>query len=212
MCAVIGYYPGINTEGSKERAYQILRNSSIRGLHSFGVFQDGCPPYIGVHQILMNLKNWTGQEPLPVDYHRPFLAHFRYSTSGPPTEKVNNQPLSIGDWVLSFNGVIDMRTKEEMEKMYDINMTTENDGELFIHKYLNKGIWTLKTMPGTFAGVWMYKKNPTYFYAARNAHRPLWRVTYPNSEIWVVSTRHSVRNTGPHVATLIEPYVTQIIS
>ncbi len=97
------------------------------------------------------------------------IAHCRYSTSGE-----DPQPIQMDDGLIfCFNGVIDMRTKKEMEKAWGIKMATDNDGEIILQlaKTPQQSLEFLKHNPCSFAGLWQYGGT---LVAIRNAHRPLW--------------------------------------
>ncbi len=99
----------------------------------------------------------------------------------------NNQPLNFDEGSLCFNGVIDMRSKKEMEAHYGLNMITDNDGEILlkINEFnpLLMAEWVIKNKC-SFAGLFL--KDDT-LYAFRNKYRPAWILEY-ESAIFIAST------------------------
>jgi len=166
MCSVIA----AAGEWDIETIEKILFYSRIRGLHSFG--------YSFVeNKTIKNFKFIDYEEfkkslfeTKPVK----FIAHFRYSTSGDWKVIENNQPILINNICLAFNGVIDMSSKIEMEKKFETEMQTENDGEIAILNYL-KGrenfLSFVNENKRTFAGVFLNKENEII--AIKNNLRPL---------------------------------------
>jgi len=179
MCAVIGYYSEEPCEKDKKMLEELLYQSKIRGLHSFGLTFEN-------NFILSTIKEFeVGSINIPKTTM--LMAHTRYSTSGDWKSKENNQPLKLDDSHLVFNGVIDMATKKEMEKKYNIKMKSNNDGEIFLH-YLNQGVEPvkiIKDLKSSFSGIFI-KDNEIY--CLRNENRPLWRVVIGKS-VFVASTK-----------------------
>lgn len=170
MCGVVGYCSKVvNIEHQLDLLMPVVYESKIRGLHAFGA------------------SHWTSDGVKTVKYHelddllvyllstpvRDFVVHARYSTSGDWRDMRNNQPINVAGYSLAFNGVIDMRTKKEMEEAYDVSMETSNDGELFI-RHMEQGGDPVEfvTVHGSFAGVWYDDQG--VMKALRNKHRPLW--------------------------------------
>jgi glutamine phosphoribosylpyrophosphate amidotransferase len=134
-------------------------------MHAYGyaAVQDG---------VLMEHKS-NGLKSLLVTINKPtrLIGHCRYSTSGDYKDMNNNQPLRFGDEYLVFNGVIDMRTKAEMEAAYKIKMQSDNDGEIMLQaenriEMLKSGI--------TFSGLTLKSHALAFF---RNEGRPAYKAT-----------------------------------
>lgn len=191
MCGVVGMWPVIPSsfdgwmelEGAGERRRELfgrlMEQSKIRGVHSFGICQDGeltrahaLPPIIN-----------------QIDPTRPLVAHCRYSTSGDWQDLHNCQPLRIAHIALAFNGVIDMGAKAEMEERWGMQLKSDNDGEIFLRRLLSgqEPSEFLGEIKGSFAGVWL-DFNRKELYAARNERRPLWSAQ-EHSAIWYFSTK-----------------------
>ena len=116
------------------------------------------------------------------------IYHNRYSTSGDHMDHNNNQPIHSNNISLVFNGVLDMRTKQEIEEDYNIKMQTENDGEIIIQKCgnnIDKIKKFVKTTNGSFAGLFLL--NDTMI-AIRNKNRPLWKLEHLNA-VYYASTK-----------------------
>lgn len=179
MCSIIA----CSGDWDKDIVYKILKNSRIRGLHSFGFSY--FDKNIKTNKYL-DFKNFS-DELLDIKPDK-FIAHFRYSTSGDWKILDNNQPLNFSNISLVFNGVLDMRTKQEMEEAYKIKMISENDGELAILKYLS-GIQNLKNFINdcgkTFAGCFLTEENKIY--AIRNKLRPM-AISFQEKVTYLTST------------------------
>lgn len=179
MCGIVGFYAKKPTKKNIELLHLIIQQSKIRGLHSFGYsYYDNELKTIKQHNIYdINF---------PVSDR--IIFHNRYATSGDYLDHNNNQPISVNDMSLVFNGVIDMRTKQEMQESYNIQMQTENDGELVIQLCGNdkqKIIDYIKKIKGSFAGLIMMNNK---MYAIRNKNRPAWKLEY-NNATYIASTK-----------------------
>ncbi len=186
MCGVIGYYPTNKVEVQSEQFAKIFTESGIRGLHAFGLVQDGEP--LRSFAICDIIEKF--------DPKKPALAHARYSTSGDWRVVTNNQPLVFDEFALVFNGVIHMGTREEMMEEFDIYMETDNDGEVFL-RLMEKGenpSDIIQTLKGSFAGLWMNTTSGT-MHVIRNERRPLWWVRAYGA-IWYASTRDIFLRSG----------------
>lgn len=165
MCAIIGFISDNPTAIAVEILKKVFIESKIRGMHAYG--------YAAVQQgVLMEHKS-NGLKSLLVTIDKPtrLIGHCRYSTSGDYKDMNNNQPLRFGDEYLVFNGVIDMRTKAEMEAAYNIKMQSDNDGEIMLQAenriaMLKSGI--------TFSGLTLKSHALAFF---RNEGRPAYKAT-----------------------------------
>lgn len=189
MCSIIGW-DGPFDEGVARRLFY---ESRIRGLHAFGfstlsnneITTRKYHKYNGFVEAVCRLKPSK------------FIAHFRYSTSGDFKELMNNQPIAIGTSdAMAFNGVIDMRTRPEMEKEYGIRMETDNDGEIVLRKFIEGDRNDLEAFiksHGTFAGLFI--TNGGQIYALKNERRPLYRHQSKDRTI-IASTRSILERSG----------------
>lgn len=186
MCSVIGYDPGQDNDGAEEMFAALMRESRVRGVHAFGVAQWvlGGPVItksLDVEEIIAKFEPGV-----------PTIAHCRYSTSGDWRSMANNQPIHVGNRALVFNGVIDMRRREE----WDVECETENDGEIFLRRLAQGGsVEDIlgESFSGSFAGLW-FEDDGTMI-AARNERRPLWYANPPNG-VWYASTADILRRAG----------------
>jgi glutamine phosphoribosylpyrophosphate amidotransferase len=168
MCGVIG----LSTDAPRPRHVAALRRlfeeSRVRGLHAFGFSTwDGTAV---VTRRFLKLDECL--EALPAAPTR-MIGHCRYSTSGDHTKLENNQPIQAGEASLAFNGVISMATKPEYERQYGRQYRTDNDGEIFLDKFLRGDAWEAFVAGGrfSFAGLILHRGE---LVALRNARRPLY--------------------------------------
>jgi glutamine phosphoribosylpyrophosphate amidotransferase len=160
MCAIIGFAcPEPNTQ-ALNTLKKLFVESKIRGMHAYGfaAIQNG---------KLIEYKSNSLKALLDkIDRPTMLIGHCRYSTSGDYKDMNNNQPIAYGDERLVFNGVIDMRTKAEMEVAYQIKMRTENDGEIMLQ---TSDKMALLKSSVTYSGLMLNKKRIAFF---RNDSRP----------------------------------------
>tara|TARA_R100000781_G_C4077460_1_gene126580 strand:+ start:167 stop:775 length:609 start_codon:yes stop_codon:yes gene_type:complete len=172
MCGVVGFSCNNPTEENYNILYDIIKQSKIRGLHSFGYSYYDNKIITKKHH---NIKDINLPKANKIIYHN------RYSTSGDYMNHNNNQPIQLNNISLVFNGVLDMRTKQEIEDNYNIKMQTENDGEIIIQKCgnnIDKIKQFVSTTKGSFAGLMLLNNK---FIAIRNSNRPLWKLEYKNA-------------------------------
>ena len=173
----------------KEYFKKIIEESSVRGLHSFGISHVK-------NNELVTKKFYEILE--CIDYFKKnvdgaFIYHNRYSTSGDWKNENNNQPLTDGKNAIVFNGVISMKTKEQMEAEYSIELKNDNDGEIFLNKLENPlKFLTQKKEEISIAALYI-KNNKVY--AIRNSKRPLWYAEKFNS-IFIASTKDILKRSG----------------
>ena len=178
MCGVVGYIEKKYSNDNIDILYKIIGQSKIRGLHSFGYSYYTDKIVTNKYHTLTNIVLPDAKK---------IIYHNRYATSGDYQEHINNQPIVRKDRSLVFNGVLDMRTKQEMQKAYNIVMQTDNDGEILLQKCKSKNdiIKFVTNTKGSFAGLILHKDK---LYAIRNAHRPLWRLE-TDTAIYYASTK-----------------------
>lgn len=188
MCSIIA----VSGNWEEEILKQIMKNSRIRGLHSFG--------YSFVEKNKIKNSKFIDYdqfiESLIQKKPNKFIAHFRYSTSGDWKVIENNQPIFLDDFCLAFNGVIDMSSKSEMEKKFNVEMKTENDGEIAILKYKegkDSFLNFINQNKRTFAGVFLNNKNEIT--AIKNNLRPL-SISKYNNATYIASTSDILLRSG----------------
>lgn len=140
----------------------------------------------GLHNLGSHFKDDAG------------MFHWRYKTSGE-----DNQPLFVDGKCMAFNGVIDMGTKDEIEKKYSITMTSDNDGEILLRLCSSypEAVEFLRSSSATFAGIWMEGNTLT---AIRNEGRPLWKYE-KEGKVLLASTKDIFNRSGVHDVTPLEP-------
>lgn len=167
MCGIVGYHSKKMNENDAFKVFKLVRQSKIRGLHSFGFswYENG--------QIQCKKYFQNEFRDIKIPDSNTIIFHNRYSTSGDFRLHQNNQPIQINDLALAFNGVIDMRTKKEMESYYGIKMQTENDGELVLTLSNGDPEEMVKFISdrGSFSGLLLQGGD---LYAFTNGRRPLY--------------------------------------
>lgn len=179
MCGVVGFSCNNPTEENYNILYDIIKQSKIRGLHSFG--------YSYYDEKIITKKHYNIKD-INLPKANKIIYHNRYSTSGDYMDHNNNQPIQINNFSLVFNGVLDMRTKQEIEENYNIKMQTENDGEIIIQKCgnnIDKIKQFVDTTNGSFAGLFLLDNK---MIAIRNKNRPLWKLEHKEA-IYYASTK-----------------------
>ncbi len=131
------------------------------------------------------------------------IYHTRYCTSGK-----DNQPIVKPLRSLVMNGVISMGTKAEMEKEYDVKMTTDNDAEL-LSIYWNHSDFDeiCKLWPWASMAALILKEDQLF--AMRNEKRPLWMIEKGKS-VLLASTQDIFKRAGAdwERAKLLKPFKT----
>lgn len=208
MCGLVGYMTKEVSSANQQQALaSLIKESKIRGLHAFGAaYWDEFDAQIEVIKS-DNLHTILHRLPLLPLYDAIF--HARYSTSGDWQDMANNQPVVFDDVQLVWNGVISMKTKEEMEEEFDVELQSDNDGEVFIHKLLSGDLEDFfDNMTGAFAGIW-YQGG--VMYALRNERRPLWYTLLDKNTVVLASTNDIIKRAlgvrKAQRAIPLEPYV-----
>jgi glucosamine 6-phosphate synthetase-like amidotransferase/phosphosugar isomerase protein len=172
MCGIIGYYSNKSFAGNRNKKHTeillaLIKESKIRGLHSFG------------YSFIENRELVTEKFfDMPTELERfnnansnLFIYHNRYSTSGDWMDPNNNQPIVVDKMSIAMNGVVSQKEKEEFEKEYNVKCKTENDTEIFLQLLKKHSIEeAIKLLRGSWAMLFI-KDN--YLYAVRNEKRPL---------------------------------------
>lgn len=189
MCGVIGYSSNNPSENHRVMLRRLFFESRVRGLHAFGFsFWDGAGVvtnrFARLEECLAALPQVTTR----------LIGHCRYSTSGDYRTPENNQPIHTGDVALAFNGVISMATKPEYERQYGRKYATDNDGEIFLDKYVRGDNWEKFVAGGrfSFAGVVLHRDT---LVAIRNSRRPLYRCDEDDG-VFYASTADVFRRAG----------------
>ena len=186
MCGIVGYHCPNPKPAHKKILLNLIGQSRIRGLHSFGLsFYDG----VGYQTFKYHQREF---DEITLPDAKQIIFHNRYATSGDYEDHNNNQPLTFYEGSLVFNGVIDMRTKEEMAEHYGLELTTENDGEILLKENEFLPEWMVKWISEekcSFSGLFLQGHT---LYAFRNKNRPQWFLEYDGA-VFMASTRDIFR-------------------
>lgn len=183
MCGVVGY-SGRQRPEDRNRFISLCREACIRGVHAFGI------AYIDDNGKLNVVKSQSFEKvmwAIPTPIPRKIIFHNRYSTSGDASVMSNNQPIYVDGDALVFNGTVDMGTKEEMEQRHDVELQTENDGELVLKNFqIGEPLKLISSNKVSFAGIFLTEQGGMY--AIRNEMRPLWQFEVEGGK-FIASTR-----------------------
>lgn len=197
MCGIIGARILNKTTEELEFCKKLMEESSIRGLHSFGMcYYDEKGYHIYKHfqkkfdYYIKLFKNSTTDS---------FIYHNRYSTSGDWADMRNNQPILVDEvGAIAMNGVLTMETKEEYEKRFNVKCKSDNDSEIFLQK-MKEGVDIFQFLVDndycSFAGVFLQKGR---VFALRNNKRPLYYYVSDNGR-YFVSTLDIIARAGGDV-------------
>lgn len=183
MCGVVGYS---GSNGDRELFISLCRQSTIRGIHAFGV------AWLDQQMQLHSYKSTSFYDTIniiPKLLPNKIIFHNRYCTSGDFRIAENNQPLLSLDResALVFNGTIDMGNKFEMEQRSGYALRSENDGELVLQDILNGNpVKRINSKGVSFAGLFL--RQGGRMFALRNNNRPLWCFEHYNGK-YLCSTK-----------------------
>jgi len=185
MCAVVGFVCAEPNKDAINTLRRLFIESKIRGMHAYGFAavtkraKRVVKKTPSLKTLVLNIAEDT----------QLLIGHCRYSTSGDYKNNTNNQPLTFNAEHLVFNGVIDMRTKAEMERAHGIKMLSDNDGEIMLQA---PDRMALLKSDVTFSGL-VLKNNAVQFF--RNEGRPGYRATRYGAT-YVGSTADILRRCG----------------
>lgn len=180
MCGIIGFSCKKPSKENISILNELIHQSKIRGLHSFGYSYFNGLIQTEKHHDISSVK-------LPMS--NKIIYHNRYSTSGDYKNHANNQPIHNKEMSLVFNGVLDMGTKEEIESKYNIKMENDNDGEIILNTCgtdINSIQKFVTETTGSFAGIIL--TNSSKLLAIRNTKRPLWELNHLDC-VYLASTK-----------------------
>ena len=185
MCGIVGYISSKPCEKDRFKVFKLIKQSRIRGLHSFGL------SYVKNGEILTSKYFQNEFKKIQIPHSNGLIFHNRYSTSGDFRDHKNNQPIQISDTSMVFNGVIDMRTKNEMEMAWGVKIESDNDGEILLRKSEcnPENMLQIIKQQGSFSGLILKGlKDGIRLYVMTNGYRPLWMLEEEGS-IFFASTR-----------------------
>lgn len=128
------------------------------------------------------------------------IYHTRYCTSGG-----DHQPIQVGKKWIAMNGVVDMGTKPEMEKRWNLKLSTDNDAEIaLLHTTSASRIDYFLRLKVSIAALVL---TPTTLKAFRNEERPLWMHEDKRGSIILASTKDIFNRAGVRTNLhQLEPY------
>lgn len=182
MCGIVGFYSKTKKQKDINILKKIMKESIIRGLHSFGIaYTVGNNKKIIV-QKAFSLCIDTFLNDFIENGNERLIFHCRYSTSGDFKDMDNNQPILVNNVALALNGVISMKGKEYFEKQFNVKCKTDNDTEIILAQKRNY-IKFLKLYPYiSFAGLFL-KNNKIM--ALRNNKRPMYTFVQNASRFFI---------------------------
>ena len=132
MCAVIGAYIECPSPQDIQMLVNVIRESSIRGLHATGmtyIKQDRLHTIIRAVPAIQFLEENDLANCINEDGDLYLIAHCRYSTS----DLRYNQPLCNENISIVHNGVVSQEMPEKWRDLYGYDCKTKNDSELILH-------------------------------------------------------------------------------
>ena len=176
MCAIVGFISKNPNEKALITLKRLFIESKIRGMHAYGyAATQGKSQYSNKGNLLKPVLDSIKQP-------NALIGHCRYSTSGDYKDMNNNQPIRYKEEYMVFNGVIDMRTKAEMEQAYKITMNCDNDGEIMLQTK-NKLDFLQKDV--SFAGIFL---SGNTIRLMRNRNRPAY-IGFKHDSVYIGSTK-----------------------
>lgn len=168
MCGIVGFYKRSFSYSDIARLTKLVKESKIRGLHSFGYSEFG---ENGLRTLIKLSPIKEGEVRAAYERSKCIIFHNRYCTSGDWQNPINNQPISNQNSIsVAMNGVISMAPKEEYEKEYDVKCVSENDSEIFLRLLERSSEEAISRTKGAWAAVYIKEGE---LFAARNKYRPL---------------------------------------
>ena len=204
MCGILGAVFNKKTKENMNLIKLMIKELSNRGTHCFGVsyFKDNAL----ITKKMLNLNMDELLNDFETSNSDKIIFHNRYSTSGDWKNMENNQPLTFGNTSIVMNGVIHMGTKIELEKEFDEILTTENDTETVLLKFVRgDSIETfLKNNTSCSLAAIFLTTKINYI---RNNKRPLYLFKHPDYKI-VVSTLTALKAAQVNIqdATIVSPF------
>ena len=177
MCAIVGFIGKNPNEKALLTLKRLFIESKIRGMHAYGyAATEGKSLYINKGNLLKPVLDSIKQP-------NALIGHCRYSTSGDYKDMNNNQPIRHKNEYMVFNGVIDMRTKAEMEQAHKITMNCDNDGEIMLQSTNRTGLLKQEI---SFAGIFLSNNTIQFM---RNENRPAY-IGYKHDCVYIGSTKN----------------------
>lgn len=193
MCAIVGFISKNPNEKALITLKRLFIESKIRGMHAYGyaALQDGF--------VYNNKGNLLKPVLDSIKQPNALIGHCRYSTSGDYKDMNNNQPIRHKEDYMVFNGVIDMRTKAEMEQAYQIKMNCDNDGEIMLQTENRLGFLQKDV---SFAGIFLSGNKISLM---RNENRPAY-IGFKHDSVYIGSTKDIMQRALISEIEAVEPY------
>ena len=185
MCAVVGAYIENPSQSDLDMLGDVLRESSIRGLHATGlswVKQNKINTFISATPAAQFLEHFDLKKTINEDGNLYLIGHCRYSTS----DLNYNQPLWNENIAIVHNGVVSQEMPENWERIYGYKCKTRNDSELILHTLEAKKSPLVEFANASMAVIELYKEKKLRFY--RNGKRPIYFTSLRNGGI-ITSTK-----------------------
>jgi glutamine phosphoribosylpyrophosphate amidotransferase len=192
MCAVIGAYLEKPSSSDLNTLANVIRESSIRGLHATGIswVKGGrIHTFISATPAAKFLEHFDLNKTIDEDGNLYLIGHCRYSTS----DLNYNQPLWNENLAIVHNGVVSQEMPENWERLYGYKCTTKNDSELIVHTLEAKKSPLVEFADASMAVIELYKEKKLRFY--RNGKRPIYFTSLPNGGI-ITSTKDIAERAG----------------
>jgi len=178
MCGLFGF---IGTRMDIGLVSTLATLAETRGPHAYGfawLGHDGQPhTFTSPGQITHNKRALLSIVDVPA-----FIGHCRLSTSGPPQNNTNNQPLLMGDIALAHNG--NVYAYQQRYALHNYVPKTSNDSEAMLLEIFS-GFGTLRerarsawTVVGPYTPLAALVLSPSGIAALRRYH-PLYALTTP---------------------------------
>lgn len=198
MCGIIGYY-GPRSKAVLEQLENLILEASRRGTHATGV------AFLSEDYLFITNRPLSASEFLdhydlsnicPKDKILRFIAHTRYSTSGP----MDNQPLLDPECALVLNGVISQAQPKDWPMAELEPYKSTNDVEVAL-RYAKEGM--RGEMPGSFAVLELWADGRMYAY--RNGDRPLYLSVDASGGTFFASTKDILMRCGMRNIEMLTP-------
>lgn len=173
MCGIVGYASANDfTKSDFEKLLKLIKQSNIRGIHSFGCSFYDSNNNIQTYKFIdfKDFESWYNSEFINLHIKK-FIYHNRYSTFGANhKDLLEIQPINVGSISLCFNGVLSQKDLTSLQKHLGVDFVTKNDGELFLVNYNDR--LNFISEENSFSGVWLLNGN---MYCLRNNNRPAYK-------------------------------------
>jgi glutamine phosphoribosylpyrophosphate amidotransferase len=193
MCAIVGFVSKNPNEKALTTLKRLFIESKIRGMHAYGYAA------LQGENLYSNKGNLLKPVLDSIKLPNALIGHCRYSTSGDYKDMNNNQPIRHKKEWMVFNGVIDMRTKAEMEQAYKIKMNCDNDGEIMLQSTNRTGLLSKEI---SFAGIFL---SGNTIRLMRNLNRPAY-IGFKHDCVYIGSTKDIMQRALISDIQEAEPY------